>query len=83
MEIKTDLSSSQKKKIYTNLFFGAGGGSLPPEKQMFLGRIWWFPVSGQWLKCTNPEVIAKHEAKSVWKSKRRCPLCRFHISILA
>jgi L-2-hydroxyglutarate oxidase LhgO len=39
MEIKvTDLSSSQKKKIYTKfVFIGAGGGSLPLlEKQMFL-----------------------------------------------
>jgi malate dehydrogenase (quinone) len=22
-----------------------------------------FPVSGQWLRCTNPEVIARHHAK--------------------
>jgi L-2-hydroxyglutarate oxidase LhgO len=38
MEIKvTDLSSSQKKKIYTKfVFIGAGGGSFTLlEKQMF------------------------------------------------
>lgn len=48
------------------VFIGAGGGSLPlleksgiPEADGFGG----FPVSGQWLKCQNPDVIARHEAK--------------------
>lgn len=48
------------------VFIGAGGGSLPlllksgiPESKGFGG----FPVSGQWLRCTNPEVIKEHEAK--------------------
>ena len=48
------------------VFIGAGGGSLPlleksgiPEASGFGG----FPVSGQWLKCQNPAVIARHEAK--------------------
>ena len=48
------------------VFIGAGGGSLPlleksgiPEAAGFGG----FPVSGQWLKCRNPAVIAQHEAK--------------------
>ncbi|WP_460548049.1 malate:quinone oxidoreductase [Hymenobacter daeguensis] len=48
------------------VFIGAGGGSLPlleksgiPEAYGFGG----FPVSGQWLKCQNPDVIARHEAK--------------------
>lgn len=48
------------------VFIGAGGGSLPlllksgiPEGKGFGG----FPVSGQWLKCTNPEIIEQHAAK--------------------
>jgi malate dehydrogenase (quinone) len=48
------------------VFIGAGGGSLPlllkskiPESKGFGG----FPVSGQWLRCTNKEVIAQHAAK--------------------
>lgn len=48
------------------VFIGAGGGSLPlllksriPESKGFGG----FPVSGQWLRCTNPDVIKQHEAK--------------------
>jgi malate dehydrogenase (quinone) len=73
----TDLSSGQKKKIYTKfVFIGAGGGSLPllekadvPEGKGYGG----FPVSGQWLKCTNPEVIAKHEAKVYGKASVGAP----------
>lgn len=48
------------------VFLGAGGGALPllqlsgiPEGKGFGG----FPVSGQWLRCDNPEVVAKHQAK--------------------
>jgi malate dehydrogenase (quinone) len=48
------------------VFIGAGGGSLPlllksniPESKGFGG----FPVSGQWLRCTNKEVIERHSAK--------------------
>ncbi|TGE18356.1 malate:quinone oxidoreductase [Hymenobacter elongatus] len=53
------------------VFIGAGGGSLPlleksdiPEGHGFGG----FPVSGQWLKCVNPAVIARHEAKVYGKA---------------
>ncbi|MCX2483661.1 malate:quinone oxidoreductase [Pedobacter sp. MR2016-24] len=53
------------------VFIGAGGGSLPlleksdiPEGKGFGG----FPVSGQWLKCVNPEVIEKHNAKVYGKA---------------
>jgi malate dehydrogenase (quinone) len=53
------------------VFIGAGGGSLPlllksgiPEGRGFGG----FPVSGQWLKCTNPEVIERHDAKVYGKA---------------
>lgn len=62
-----DLEAHGKKKVYAPfVFIGAGGGSLRllekadiPEGDGYGG----FPVSGQWLKCTNPEVIAKHFAK--------------------
>nr|WP_315163949.1 malate:quinone oxidoreductase [uncultured Flavobacterium sp.] len=73
----TDLATGQKKKVYTKfVFIGAGGGSLPllakanvPEGNGYGG----FPVSGQWLKCTNPEVIAKHEAKVYGKASVGAP----------
>ncbi|HSB94093.1 MAG TPA: malate dehydrogenase (quinone), partial [Flavitalea sp.] len=48
------------------VFIGAGGGSLPlllksgiPEAQGYGG----FPISGQWLRCTNEQVIRQHTAK--------------------
>ena len=73
----TDLVTGQKMKVYTKfLFIGAGGGSLPllekadvPEGEGYGG----FPVSGQWLKCTNPEVIAKHKVKVYGKASVGAP----------
>ncbi|RYF95834.1 MAG: malate:quinone oxidoreductase, partial [Chitinophagaceae bacterium] len=58
-----NLANDQEFKVDADfVFIGAGGGSLPlllksgiPEGKSFGG----FPVSGQWLRCTNPEVIAK------------------------
>jgi len=58
------------------VFIGAGGGSLPlleksdiPEGKGFGG----FPVSGQWLKCVNPEVIERHNAKVYGKASVGAP----------
>jgi malate dehydrogenase (quinone) len=73
----TDLATGQKRKAYPKfVFIGAGGGSLPllekanvPEGKGYGG----FPVSGQWLKCTNPEVIAKHQAKVYGKASVGAP----------
>lgn len=67
-----ELASGDKRKLKANfVFIGAGGGSLPlllksgiPEGKGFGG----FPVSGQWLRCTNPEVIEKHYAKVYGKA---------------
>ncbi|KSS19730.1 malate:quinone oxidoreductase [Pseudomonas aeruginosa] len=48
------------------VFIGAGGGALKllqlsgiPEGKGFGG----FPVSGQWLRCDNPEIVKQHQAK--------------------
>ena len=53
------------------VFLGAGGGALPllqksgiPEGKGFGG----FPVSGQWLRCDNPEIVEKHFAKVYGKA---------------
>lgn len=69
----TGKSSTVKAKF---VFIGAGGGSLPlllksgiPEGKGFGG----FPVSGQWLKCTNPEVIKRHDAKVYGKASVGAP----------
>ena len=58
------------------VFLGAGGGSLPllqgsgiPESRLYGA----FPVSGQWLVCRNPEVIAAHDAKVYGKAAVGAP----------
>ena len=67
-----DRASGNKRKVKAKfVFIGAGGGSLHlleksdiPEGKGYGG----FPVSGQWLKCTNPAVIKKHQAKVYGKA---------------
>lgn len=67
-----NLTTGKKREILTKfVFIGAGGGSLLlleksgiPEGKGFGG----FPVSGQWLKCVNPEIIASHHAKVYGKA---------------
>jgi len=67
-----DLKSGEEKSAYADfVFIGAGGGALPllektdiPQARGYGG----FPVSGQWLRCKNPDVIAQHEAKVYGKA---------------
>lgn len=67
-----NLATDDKRKVRAKfVFIGAGGGSLPlleksdiPEGKGFGG----FPVSGQWLVCTNPEIIQRHQAKVYGKA---------------
>jgi len=75
-----DIENLGTKKKFTTeadyVFIGAGGGSLIlleksdiPEGRGYGG----FPVSGQWLRCDNPEVIEKHEAKVYGKASTGSP----------
>lgn len=72
-EIKVRNEETGKRRVVKAkfVFIGAGGGSLPlleksdiPEGKGFGG----FPVSGQWLKCVNPAVIERHNAKVYGKA---------------
>ncbi|MVW74876.1 malate dehydrogenase (quinone) [Pseudomonas xionganensis] len=62
-----DTQTGANRQIKTKfVFLGAGGAALPllqlsgiPESKGFGG----FPVSGQWLRCDNPEVVKQHQAK--------------------
>jgi len=73
----TDLTTGEKKKVFTPfVFIGAGGGSLLLlEKANILEGEGYggFPVSGQWLKCTNPDVIKKHAVKVYGKASVGAP----------
>jgi len=76
IEVK-NLTTGKKRTVQTRfIFIGAGGGSLPlleksdiPESKGYGG----FPVSGQWLICNNPEVIAQHNAKVYGKASVGSP----------
>ncbi len=58
------------------VFIGAGGMALPllqksgiPEIKGYGG----FPVSGQWLRCTNQELVEQHQAKVYGKASVGAP----------
>jgi malate dehydrogenase (quinone) len=64
--IKDTAKGNDRELTAGFVFLGAGGGALPllqmsgiPEGKGYGG----FPVSGQWLRCDKPEVVAKHQAK--------------------
>jgi malate dehydrogenase (quinone) len=76
MKVK-DRATGDKRKVRARfVFVGAGGGSLRlleksgiPEGRGYGG----FPVSGQWLKCVNPAVIERHQAKVYGKASVGAP----------
>lgn len=76
LNVKNTHTSERRKLKAKFVFIGAGGGSLPllikseiPEGKGFGG----FPVSGQWLRCVNPAVIEKHNAKVYGKAAVGAP----------
>ncbi|MBA4289804.1 MAG: malate dehydrogenase (quinone) [Pseudomonas sp.] len=62
-----DLQTGHLREIQAKfVFLGAGGAALPllqmsgiPEGKGFGG----FPVSGQWLRCDNQDVVKQHQSK--------------------
>ncbi|GAA1347695.1 malate dehydrogenase (quinone) [Falsarthrobacter nasiphocae] len=61
------LDTNEERRIRARfVFVGAGGGALPllqksgiPEGKGFAG----FPISGQFLRCTDESIVAQHAAK--------------------
>lgn len=72
-----NVTTGAKYTITTNfVFIGAGGGSILlleksgiPEGKGYGG----FPVSGQWLVCTNEELVNQHQAKVYGKASVGAP----------
>lgn len=72
-----NMETGDKRWINTGfVFIGAGGGALHlleksdiPETKGYGG----FPVSGQWLRCNNPDVINRHDAKVYGKAAVGAP----------
>ncbi|MEO7091886.1 MAG: malate:quinone oxidoreductase, partial [Polyangiales bacterium] len=66
IDIKNLVTGDERTVHATFVFIGAGGYSLKllektgiPEAKGYGA----FPVSGQWLRCVNRDVIARHHAK--------------------
>ncbi|SDQ07303.1 malate:quinone oxidoreductase [Virgibacillus salinus] len=77
-EVKVHDNVNGKIEYHTSrfVFVGGGGGSLSllqktgiPESKHVGG----FPVSGQFMVCNNPEVVAQHQAKVYGKAKVGAP----------
>ena len=72
-----DEKSGQHRDVEAKfVFIGAGGGSLPllqksgiPEGRGYAG----FPVSGIWLRCDNPAIASRHDAKVYGKASVGSP----------
>lgn len=72
-----DVNGDHRHHIWADfVFIGAGGAALPllektdiPEADGYGG----FPISGQWLRCTNAQVIAQHHTKVYGKASVGSP----------
>ena len=72
-----DETTGKKRTVSSKfVFLGAGGGALPllqksgiPEGKGFAG----FPVSGLWLRCDDPALAERHEAKVYGKASVGAP----------
>lgn len=72
-----DRESGKQTRVRSKfVFLGAGGGALPllqkadiPESEGYGG----FPVSGQWLVCSDTEVANQHHAKVYGKAAIGAP----------
>lgn len=76
VEVSDRVSKKKRTLSAKFVFLGAGGGAFPllqkadiPEGHGFGG----FPVSGQWLRCDNPELAERHHAKVYGKAAVGAP----------
>lgn len=76
LKVKNVTNGQVERHSAKFVFIGAGGGSLHilqkagiPEGKHIGG----FPVSGLFMVCKNPEVVAKHHAKVYGKAKVGAP----------
>jgi malate dehydrogenase (quinone) len=76
VQVRDEKTGSVREVQAKFVFIGAGGGSLPllqkskiPEGHGYAG----FPVSGIWLRCNNPAVAARHDAKVYGKAASGSP----------
>jgi malate dehydrogenase (quinone) len=76
LKVQNRFSSTVKRHTAKFVFIGGGGGSLHllqksgiPEGKQIGG----FPVSGIFMVCNNPDIVAQHHAKVYGKAKVGAP----------
>ena len=76
LDVKAHDSCESREVSADYVFIGAGGGTLKllersgiDEAVGYAG----FPISGQFLRCTNPEIIERHQAKVYGKASVGSP----------
>lgn len=76
LKIKNMKTHEKFNTVADFVFIGAGGGAILlleksgiKEAHGFGG----FPVGGEWLMCTNPEIIKRHHAKVYGKAELGAP----------
>src|SRR5208282_1914841 len=76
LQIRDEKTGEQRDLQTKFVFIGAGGGSLPllqksgiPEARGYAA----FPVSGIWLRCDEPKVASRHDAKVYGKASVGSP----------
>ncbi|MDK6259194.1 malate dehydrogenase (quinone) [Corynebacterium frankenforstense] len=72
-----NVHTGDRKAVRANfVFVGAGGYALDLLRSAGLNEvrgIAGFPISGMWLRCTNPELIEQHRAKVYGKARVGAP----------
>jgi malate dehydrogenase (quinone) len=76
--VKVVNNRTRKKRTLNAkfVFVGAGGGALPLLQKSGIKEIagfGGFPVSGQFFRCTNPDLISQHGAKVYGKAAVGAP----------
>jgi len=76
VQVEDEAKSKEQEVRARFVFIGAGGGALELldacgiEEGAGYGG---FPVSGEWLVCRNPELVARHQVKVYGKAKEGTP----------
>lgn len=76
VRVKDNARAESRDVTARFVFIGAGGGALDLLESSGITEgvgVGGFPVSGEWLVCTNPQLIAQHAVKVYGKAKEGAP----------
>ncbi|GGC60641.1 malate dehydrogenase (quinone) [Hoyosella rhizosphaerae] len=76
LTVRNVRTGAKRNVIARFVFVGAGGGALPLLQKAGIKEIngfGGFPISGQFLRCNNPDLIEQHEAKVYGKAAVGAP----------